>query len=244
MPLGGAGLALAGSSLAGAGLSFMGQQSSAKAMRKAMQDYIDYQNNQRKTFLDQPETTAIKAKLNSYISGDVGYAPDVVDSMKQGVYEDYGKGLADINQNAAGAGLTPGGAYSPGRTDRAVRRLGENIAVNRAQSLRDIKAKNADVALNNQRFAVSALPTYMPGIPSTPTVGPDVFQGLNSVAPFGSTFGPALSSTASSMFMPYIQADAYGPIMEQMMKYMNPGRSTFAAATQDSPWYVNAPGRS
>lgn len=224
MPLGGAGLMMAGGALAGGGLSFLGGQSQSKAMRQAMQQYIDYQNGQRKLFLDQPQSSAIKDKLTSYIGGDVGYSDDVLNGMKQGVYEDYGKGLSDMSNMGTGAGVTPGGAYSPGRADRAMRRMGENVASNRAQSIRSINKENADVALNNQRFAVSALPTYMPGLPSTPMMTPDVFQGLNSTSNIGSYLGPAVSQTSSAMASPFLQAQAYGPIMEQMMTYMNGNR--------------------
>jgi hypothetical protein len=226
---------MAGGSLAGGGLSFLGGQSQSKAMRDAMKQYINYQNDQRNLFLNQPQSTAIKDKLTSYIGGDVGYSDDVLSGMKHGVYEDYGKSLTDMNNSVAGAGLTPGGAYSPGRADRAKRRLGENIASNRAQDIRNINKENADVALNNQRFAVSALPTYMPGLSNTPQISPDVFQGLNSTAHPGSYFGPAISSTSSAMSAPYLQADAYGPIMEQMMKYMRTPQQA-AMVGGPGPW--------
>ena len=207
-----AGIAAAGA-VAGGTLSFMGAQSAAKSTRDAMKAYIENLNNQRSTFLNNPESSEIRKKLGTYINGDVGYSPDVVNSMRSGVTEDYGKSLADMTRLSGKSGAASTGVYTPGRSERTTRLLGQNIASNRATSMRDITKQNADVALNNQRLAISALPTYMDGLPATQVPSPDVYQGANAQANIGTYLGPAVASGASQ----YANMSIYGPIMEKMM---------------------------
>jgi len=223
-----------GSAIAGGALSFFGGQSQAKSIRQAMQQAIDYQNNQRQTFLTQPETGAIRSKLNSYINGDQGYNPDILAGMKADTQEAYGNSLADMTRLTRKAGAASTGVYTPGRADRTSRLLGQNIAANRATSIRDINTKNADVALNNQRLAISALPTYMPGLPSTPTVSPDVFANLNATAPLGSYMGPAVAQAGSS----FGNMMMMGPIMEKLLKSeANPYAALYAGQLLNGPAY-------
>lgn len=202
-----------GGSLAGGGLSFLGANSQSKRIRQAMQDYLNYINNARNTFLNQEETGAIRNRLKSFIGGNVGYGDDVLKNMRAGVIEDYGKSLADMTRLTSSAGAGRTGVYTPGRADRTARLLGQNIAAMRANNMRDIATKNADVALNNERFAVSALPTYMPGLPSTPTIGPDVFMNKAAGADFPSFLGQAITGATQ----PFLMGAAYGPIMQAMM---------------------------
>lgn len=212
-----------GAQLLGGGLSFLGANSQSKAVRQAMERYISEVNRQRDLFLNQPESTAIRSKLQSYIGGDVGYSPETVEGMKKGVYEDYGKSLADMTRLTQKAGAGSTGVYTPGRADRTSRLLGQNIAANRATSIRDINQKNADVALNNQRFAISALPTYMPGTPATNIPGADVFLKAGETPSAGSYLGPALGQAANSVGNMALMGPVYERMMAGMMPYPNLG---------------------
>lgn len=208
-----AGLIAGGAAIGGGALSFMGAQSQSSKIREAMQKYLDDLNAQRKLFLDQPETGAIRQKLGSYINGDVGYDPNLVGQMKAGAYEDYGKSLSDMSRMTKKAGAASTGVYTPGRADRTSRLLGQNLAANRANSIRDINTKNADVALSNQRLAVSALPTYMPGLPATQVASPDVYSKAYETPNIGSYLGPAVSQAGQT----YANLSVMGPIMERML---------------------------
>lgn len=212
-PITAAALIGGGTALAGSGLSFMGANKQNKAIRAAMERYLADLRQQRQTFLDQPESQEIRRRMQGYLGGEVGYNPQILRGMRAGVTEDYGKSLADMTRLTKSAGAGSSGVMTPGRADRTSRLLGQNIASNRATSMRDIATKNADVALNNQRFAVSAMPSYLPGLPSTPTPGPDIYSaGIGPGA--GSYIGPGLSQagqTASQMML-------YGPIMQKMME--------------------------
>lgn len=199
-----------GSALVGGGLSFLGASSQSKKVRQAMQDYINYTEGQRNTFLNQPESSAIRKKLESYIPGDQGYNADILSSMKSGVQEAYGNSLADMTRLTGKAGAASTGVYTPGRADRTSRLLGQNIAANRANSIRDIHQKNADVALNNQRLAISALPTYLPGMPATQPISPDVFLKKAEEPHWGSFLGPAIAQAGQ-------QIGIYGPLMQRML---------------------------
>lgn len=214
-----AALIAGGASLLGSGMSFMGGQSQASSTRQAMERYLAELNRNRQLFLDQPEVGAIRRKLGDYISGGEGYNPQLLGEMKAGVFADYGRGLSDFKRLTAKAGAGKTGVYTPGRADRTSRLLGQNIAANRASSIRDIHAKNADVALNNQRFAISAMPTVLPGTPSTTVASPDVYAGAGATAHPGSYIGPALQNAGQM----YANMSMYGPILERMMtSQMNP----------------------
>jgi hypothetical protein len=182
MPFVAGGLALGGGALSGLG-SFFGGKSKAKQEREAANRYMAYITNERKTFLDQPESQAIRKRLGTYTEGKTGYDPDILESMNLGTYEDYGKGLADMKRIGRQNAVSPGGVYTPGRQDRTMRILGENLGTRRAEALRSTKVQNANVALQNQRFAVGALPTYLPGLPQTPTIDPSVFQAASAQGP-------------------------------------------------------------
>lgn len=227
----------AGAGLVGSALNFFGANKSAKEYRKAMERYIAYMQNERNKFLTSPETGAIKTRLNQFVGGNVGYSPEVVNQMKEGVYEDYGKGLADISRVASSApvmGGTGGNVYRPGQKDRATRLLGQNLAANRATMIRDINKQNADVALNSERFAIQALPTFMEGFPATPMIGPDAFAGTGATAHPGQFFGPFLTQAG----MPFVQNYAFGPIAEMLAKYRY-GDPVAAANYGNAQWYDN-----
>lgn len=204
---------LGGSALAGGGLSFLGASSSAKSSRQAMERYLAELNRQRQVFLDQPESGAIRQKLGTYIDGTAGYSDDLLNSMKAQTQEAYGNSLADMTRLTGKAGAASTGIYTPGRADRTARLLGQNIASNRANSMRDIHQKNADVALNNQRFAVSALPTYLPGMPATQVAGPDVYAAAGNTPSMGSFMGPAIQQAGNT----WAQYQLYAPIIQRMM---------------------------
>ena len=217
-PLTTAALIGGGFGLAGSGLSFLGANNSAKEYRKAMERYIAYMQNERNKFLTSPETGAIKKRLTDFVGGNVGYSPEVLNQMKEGTYEDYGKSLADIQRVTSGApvmGGAGGNVYRPGQGDRASRLLGQNLAVNRATQLRDINKENHNLALQNERFAIQSLPTFMEGLPATPMIGPDAFAGTGATAHPGSFVGPMLMQAG----MPAVNAWPMGPIAEQLAKY-------------------------
>lgn len=200
------GLLAGGGSLLGGGLNFMGQSSQAKSMRQAMERYLQYIAGERGKFLGA--TGPVKARLQSFIPGYPNYNPEADPTIKN-IYEDYGKGLADVSRVTARSGVTPGGAFAPGRQDRTARLLGENLAANRAKAIRDLQ-------VSNERFAISALPTYEEGLPATPMASPDVF-GAGVPPGLGSFLGPALA-----------QAGLYGglavgsrPILEALSGYRN-----------------------
>ncbi len=195
-------IAAGGGLLSGAG-SYFGQKASADAQKQAAQAYLNYIQGQRDTFLAQPETGAIKSRLNQFIGGNVGYNPDPLAAMNQGTYEDYGKGLTDASRMARASAVSPGGTYKPGVADRTSRLLGENIATRRAEALRSTTVNNANVALGNERFAISALPTFMPGTPGTTVPSPGVFQAQNPAQPgvgnFASPIGAALTTFGNNL---------------------------------------------
>ena len=196
------GSAVAGGAIQGLG-SYFGQKSAADAQQQAAQAYLNYIQGQRDTFLAQPETSAIKSRLTQFIGGNVGYNPDTLAAMNQGTYEDYGKGLTDASRMARASAVSPGGTYQPGAADRTARLLGENIATRRAEALRSTTVNNANLANSNERFAISALPTFMPGTPGTTVPSPGVFQAQNPAQPgvgnFASPIGAALSSYSNNL---------------------------------------------
>ena len=191
-----------------------GGDSQAKAARKAAQMYIDYQNREREKFLGA--TSPIRDKLMTYSQGKSGYDEDLMRGMKDDVNEDYGQGLADMSRIAGTSAVSKnsggGNVYTPGRYDRATRVLGQNLAANKAKMIRDVNQKNADMAVSNQRFAVSALPTYTPGLSATPQIGYDAFQGLNAVAPVGNYIGDMLQSVGQPAMSAGMDGLVRGPI--------------------------------
>lgn len=215
-------LALGGGALSiGGGIAkAFGGDSQAKAARKAAQMYIDYQNRERQKFLDS--TSPIRQKLMTYSEGKSGYDEDLLRGMKDDVNEDYGQGLADMSRitanSAVGKNSGGGNVYTPGRYDRATRQLGQNLASNKAKMIRDVNQKNADMAVNNQRFAISALPTYTPGLSATPQIGYDAFQGLNAVAPVGNYVGDIMQSLGSPAMSAGMEGLVRGPIAEKLAR--------------------------
>ena len=191
-----------------------GGDSQAKAARKAAQMYIDYQNREREKFLGA--TSPIRDKLMTYSQGKSGYDEDLMRGMKDDVNEDYGQGLADMSRIAGTSAVSKnsggGNVYTPGRYDRAVRTIGQNLAANKAKMIRDVNQKNADMAVSNQRFAVSALPTYTPGLSATPQIGYEAFQGLNAVAPVGNYIGDMLQSVGQPAMSAGMDGLVRGPI--------------------------------
>jgi len=215
-------MALGGGAMSvGGGVAKMfGGQSQAKAAQKAAQMYIDYQERERNKFLGA--TSPIREKLMTYADGKSGYDEDLLRGMKDDVNEDYGQGLADLSRISAGSavGKNSGGGnvYTPGRYDRATRQLGQNLAANKAKMIRDVNQKNADMAVSNQRFAVSALPTYTPGLSATPQIGYEAFQGLNATAPVGNYIGDMLQSLGSPAMSAGMDGLVRGPIAEKLAR--------------------------
>jgi len=230
-----AALIAGGSSLLGSGLSFMGQSSSSKAVRAAMERYLQALQQGREEFLAQPETRTIRKTLRGYAGGRVGIHPEALESMKAGVYEDYGKSLSDMSRLTRAGGAGASGVYTPGRSDRIGRLLGQNIAANRANTMRDITQRNAETALSNVRFAASALPTYLPGIPSTVVPSPDVFLRAGETPSAGSFLGPGVANAGQQ----YANLALYAPIMQRMMSDTSSPYSNFML------WQMmnNSPGR-
>ena len=191
----------------GGALSFFGAQSQAKAMKQAMQQYIDYTNQQRKTFLDA--NAPVTNLLKSYIPGTPQYNPEADPTLKT-IGENYGQGLRDVQKDVLGSGVHPGGVYTPGGSDRAAMLLGQNLTASKAQMMRDTQ-------MSNQRFAIGALPTYSPGLPATPMPSADVFgAGVSPGA--GSFLGPAVGAVSQ----PFVNAAAYGPMYDALNKARNP----------------------
>lgn len=206
--------------IGGGVMNAFGGDKQAKAARKAAQMYIDYQKGERQKFLDA--TSPIRDKLMQYSQGTTGYDPSLVRGMKDDVNEDYGQGLADVSRisanSAVGKNSGGGNVYTPGRYDRATRQLGQNLAMNKAKMIRDVNQKNADMAVSNQRFAVSALPTYTPGLSATPQIGYDAFQGLNAVAPWENYAGNIMSSMGQSAMGAGMQGVATGAIYDKLIQ--------------------------
>lgn len=207
-------------SIGGSVMSAFGGNKQAKAAQKAAQMYIDYQNRERQKFLDS--TSPIRDKLMQYSEGKTGYDEDLLRGMKDDVNEDYGQGLADVSRisanSAVGKNSGGGNVYTPGRYDRATRQLGQNLAMNKAKQIRDVNQKNADMAINNQRFAVSALPTYTPGFSATPQIGYEAFQGLNATAPWENYAGNFLQSVGQPAMQAGFDGIVQGPIAERLAK--------------------------
>lgn len=243
-----AALMAGGSSLLGSGLSFMGGSSAAKNTREAMERYLNELRTQRKTFLDQPESQAIRKRLQSFIGGNVGYSDDTVKNMRTGVVEDYGKSLGDMTRLTKAGGAGSSGVFTPGRQDRTSRLLGQNIASNRATSMRDIATKNADVAMNNERLAMSALPTYLPGTPSTTIASPDVYNQANAEPNIGTYLGPALGNLGNlaGQYAIFSQLANASPVAQRMSMWdpvmadgMNPNTMPGDQASSLRNYYRN-----
>lgn len=226
MALGGGALSVGG----GIAKAF-GGNSQAKAARKAAQMYIDYQNREREKFLGA--TSPIRDKLMQYSEGKTGYDEGLMRGMKDDVNEDYGQGLADVSRISAGSAIGKnsggGNVYTPGRYDRATRQLGQNLAMNKAKMIRDVNQKNADMAVSNQRFAVSALPTYTPGLSATPQIGYDAFQGLNATAPVGNYVGDILSGLGQPAMSAGMDGLVRGPIAMKLAQMQRQQQ-------QSGPW--------
>lgn len=210
-------MALGGGAMAaGGGVAKMfGGKDQAKAQRQAAQEYINYQEGQRKKFLDA--NRPIYDKLNRMaVHGDVGYGDEALRGMKDDINEDYGQGLSDMSRIAGTSAVSKnsggGNVYTPGRYDRAVRTMGQNLAANKAKLIRDVNARNVEMAQNNQKWAVSALPTYSEGLPATPQIGYDAFQGKNAVAPVGNYIGDMLQSLGQPAMSAGMDGLVRGPI--------------------------------
>lgn len=207
-------------SIGGGVMSALGGNKQAKAAREAAKQYIAYQERERQKFLDS--TSPIRDRLMQYSQGKTGYDEDLLRGMKDDVNEDYGQGLADVSRisanSAVGKNSGGGNVYTPGRYDRATRQLGQNLAMNKAKMIRDVNQKNADMAINNQRFAVSALPTYTPGLSATPQIGYEAFQGKNAVAPWENYAGSMLQSLSQPAMQAGFDAISRGPIAERLAR--------------------------
>jgi len=205
--------------------SLLGGGNAAKAANKAAKKYIEYANQQRNLFLDQPESQAIRSKLGEYVPGDVGYSPEVLDSMKSGVIEDYGRTLRDTNRNIGKQAVMPGGGYSPGKKDRAGRLVAENLGARRAESMRGITKENADLALDNQRWATSTIPTYLPGFSETPNISYGVFQDRYAKGPSLAELGGNLLDLGIQGGLGYMAGGGFGGgmPMQTMAGFMGQG---------------------
>jgi hypothetical protein len=181
--------------IGGGALSFFGAQSQSKAMRDAMNQYIHYTQGQRDIFLK--ENAPVLARLKSFIPGEANYNPEADPTLKN-IGENYGQGLRDVQRDVLGAGVHPGGVYTPGGSDRAAMLMGQNLTASKAQMMRDTQ-------IGNERFAEGALPTYSPGLPATPMFDPSAFSA--GVMPgAGSFLGPALSQTLNQAGGPIASA--------------------------------------
>lgn len=173
-------LGMGGGAISSALGGLMGGNRQASAQRGGAREYMDYINKGRNEFLAQPEAQRIRARLFDMASNDRGFSPQALQGMRAGVQEDYGKALSDINPAIKEASVMPGAGYAPGRANRTARLLGENLAVRKAEANRNITQANDIQARNNMQYAISALPTFMPGFSSTPMMGPGVFQNANA----------------------------------------------------------------
>ncbi len=217
-------------SVGGGVAKMLGGQDQAKAARAAAQEYIKYQEDQRNKFLTA--NRPIYDKLNRMaVHGDVGYGDEALRGMKDDINEDYGQGLADMSRIAGTSAVSKnsggGNVYTPGRYDRATRVMGQNLAANKAKLIRDVNARNVEMAQNNQKWAVSALPTYSEGLPATPQIGYDAFQGKNAVAPVGNYIGDMMQSLGQPAMSAGFDGLVKGPIAERLaqarMQQQQPG---------------------
>jgi hypothetical protein len=101
--------------------------------------------------------------------------------------------------------------------------LGQNLAANKAKMMRDLNVQNEQLAESNRRWAVSALPTYSPGLPATPMMSPDTFRSLNAVAPVGDYIGE-IFGTVGQMGAPFLQAGAQGAMMGPIYERLQQAR--------------------
>lgn len=210
------GLLAGGGGIASGIGSIFGANKTAKAIKKAMEMYLNYLNQQRNLFLSQPETGTIRSTLGRWAKGDVGFDPQALEGIRSGLYDDYGRSLGELQRLYGQAGVQPGsggGVYRPGAQQRTMRLYGQQLAHQRAQSLRDLALQDAQQRIANTQFAISALPTYMPGLPATPVASPSVFQGLTTP---GVGFGQGLFSTLGSGIQSglnaYLQAGQMGTL--------------------------------
>ena len=163
--------------------NYLSGQSQAKAQKKAAREYIRYQEGQRNKFLGAPENVAARGTLDTYMEGKTGYDDETLANINANTYEDYGRSMRDYNRNIGRTGVRPGGGYTPGRRARSERLQQENMGTRRAEALRATQIGNAELALDNQRWAFSQSPTYSQGLPATPNIGYQVFRDKNAQGP-------------------------------------------------------------
>ena len=166
-----------------------------------MERYLQYTQQQRDIFLEA--NAPVAQRLRSYIPGTKEYNPEADPTLKN-IGENYGVGLRDVSRDVLGAGVQPGGTYTPGARDRTAMLLGQNLTASRAQLMRDTQ-------VGNERFAMGALPTYSPGLPATPMPPESAFSA--GVPPgAGSFLGPAVTQAG--------QAPMYAALMKA--RYTDP----------------------
>ncbi len=245
----GIGAGVGGAGMIGKGLGgmFAGKEK-ANAARDAAREYMAYTQGQRQKFLDT--NRPVYDRLKMYAAGNYGMDADAFRGMKDQIQEDYGQGLSDISRISAGSAIGKnsggGNVYTPGRYDQTTRLLGQNLAANKAKMMRDLNVQNEQLAENNRRWAVSALPTYSEGLPATPMMSPDVFSQAHSVAPVGDYIGEMFGSIGQ-MGMPFMQAGAQGAIMGPIYEKLMAARGgmpgpyasgySFPGVTQSYPPY-------
>ena len=226
MMMAGAGTAL---SVGGGVAKMFGGQSQAKAAQKAAQMYIDYQERERKKFLDanSPDPRQTHVVLTRQRRVRRGHDAGHEGRRQRGLWTGPRRCLSNLGWLAIGKNSGGGNVYTPGRYDRALRQLGQNLAMNKAKMIRDVNQKNADLAVSNQRFAVSAMPTYSPGLSATPQIGYDAFQGLNATAPVGNYIGDMMQSLGQPAMSAGFDGLVKGPIAERLaqarMQQQQPG---------------------
>lgn len=184
--------------------SAIGASKQASASRAGAREYMDYIDRERDRFLNAPENLGIRQRLSDMALNDRGFSPDALQAMRSGVQEDYGRALSDMAPQIKEASVIPGVGYAPGRANRTARLLGENLAVRKAEANRDITMRNNIQAQNNMRYAISALPTYMPGFSQSTQMDPSVFQAANApnmALPYAlNSIGSALMQSPMAMY--------------------------------------------
>lgn len=184
--------------------NILGGNKQAKAIKDAMNQYISYRTGEREKYLANPEVGAIRSRLSSFIPGSPGYNSDpyASDPVARNYQDEFSKGVNEVTRASNKAGVS-GGVYSPGRRERTIRLMGENLTAKKAQGIRDMQT-------NNERFAISSLPTsgVLPGDPAHENFSPSVFQSLNTP----NMGGPeALSNVGGSVSQAALLYGLFGP---------------------------------
>lgn len=134
-----------------AGYGAAGQQ-----LRTGGQQAIDtaksgYASAQKR--FDSPEMVASRSEIYNRILGKGGLSPEIVNQQAAAAREEYGAGLRGATE---AANAFQGEAAAPGLAQENIARAATTLGTNRANAVRDINMRNAELARQEQTGAMAS----------------------------------------------------------------------------------------